>query len=197
MEEANRREGTEALSFVELVERAREDTPIARVAEEEVCRRFAPRIRLYGLRHLRDQDQAAELVQVVLMATIEAIRAGRVEDPEHLDRFVLGTCRNTAHRMRDTNARATPHPPHEMTELGPIVEPFADARAHAVDLDALFRCIAALDERSRAVVQLTYQEERSPDDIAAAFATTIANVRVIRHRAIAQLRGCMDGGGRP
>ncbi len=42
----------------------------ARAAEAELCRRFAPRIRLYGLRHLRDQDRARDLVQAVLLAAL-------------------------------------------------------------------------------------------------------------------------------
>src|SRR5689334_6809277 len=77
-----------------------------RAAEAELCRRFAPRVRLYGLKHLRDEDRARDLVQVVLVAMIEAIRAGRVEDPERVDRFVLGMCRNLAGRARYHEARA-------------------------------------------------------------------------------------------
>src|SRR5690349_19763658 len=77
-----------------------------RAAETELCRRFAPRVRLYGLKHLRDEDRARELVQTVLVAMIEALRAGRVEDPERFDRFVLGMCRNLAGRARYHEARA-------------------------------------------------------------------------------------------
>ncbi|MET0593614.1 MAG: hypothetical protein ABW133_13000, partial [Polyangiaceae bacterium] len=33
-----------------------------RKAETELCHRFAPRIRLYGLRHLHDEDRARDLV---------------------------------------------------------------------------------------------------------------------------------------
>jgi len=65
--------------------------------EQELAREFAPRIRLYGLRHLGTEDQARELVQEVLMIVIEALRAGRVQQPELIDRFVLGTCRNVVH----------------------------------------------------------------------------------------------------
>ena len=32
-------------------------------AESELYRRFAPRVRLYGLRHLRDEESARDLVQ--------------------------------------------------------------------------------------------------------------------------------------
>ncbi|HEY5938978.1 MAG TPA: hypothetical protein VIU61_30200, partial [Kofleriaceae bacterium] len=71
----------EHVPHTELVERvaARGD----RDAEAEVCRRFAPRIRLYGLKHLRTEDAARELMQRVLLAVIEAMRARRIEEPQH------------------------------------------------------------------------------------------------------------------
>jgi RNA polymerase sigma-70 factor (ECF subfamily) len=81
---------------------------LGREAEAEICRRFAPRVRLYGLRHLRSDDRAADLVQHVLLATLEAVRAGAVEHPDLLHRFVLGTCRNVALRIREREARLEP-----------------------------------------------------------------------------------------
>jgi len=36
-------------------------------AEAEMCRRLGPRIRLYGLRHLRSSAAADDLVQQVLL----------------------------------------------------------------------------------------------------------------------------------
>jgi hypothetical protein len=38
-------------------------------AETELYRRLAPRVRLYGLKHLRDRDAASDLVQQVMMLT--------------------------------------------------------------------------------------------------------------------------------
>ena len=66
-----------------------------REAETEVCRRMAPRIRLYGLRHLRSGSAADDLVQQVLVKMLEALRAGRLREPDKLPQFVLGTCRMT------------------------------------------------------------------------------------------------------
>src|SRR4029079_19349709 len=51
-------------------------------AEAELYRRLAPRVRLYGLRHLRDRAAAADLVQQVLLMTLERLRAGEVREPE-------------------------------------------------------------------------------------------------------------------
>lgn len=169
-----------------LVRDAARGGELGRVAEVEMCRRFAPRIRLYGLRHLRSEDKAAELVQLVLLATLEAARAGTIASPEHLDRFVLGTCRNTSLRLRERAARVEPRAPEEL-DLGAV-----EMQVETLDVQALYRCIAALEQRPRAVVQLSYQEERTADEIAAALGITAANVRVLRHRAVAQLRACLD-----
>src|SRR5579862_473433 len=71
-----------------------------REAEAEFFRRMAPRIRLYGLRHLRDQHAADDLTQQVLITTLEALRAGRLREPGKLASFVLGTCRMTVLDLR-------------------------------------------------------------------------------------------------
>jgi RNA polymerase sigma-70 factor, ECF subfamily len=165
----------------------------ARDAEEELCRRFGPRARLYGLRHLRDEDLARELAQSVLLGVLVAVRQGRVTEPEHIDRFVLGTCRNVAGRMRETGARMTLVESKDLDTVAVIPE------LDAVDTGPLVRCLAALGERARLVVQLSFHAERSTEEIAAKLETTVGNVRVLRHRAVAQLRGCLDGTakGRP
>ena len=53
-------------------------------AEGELYRRMAPRVRLYGLRHLRDESASDDLTQQVLITTLEALRTGRLREPEKL-----------------------------------------------------------------------------------------------------------------
>src|SRR3954451_6435900 len=101
----------EAAALAELVRRIAAGDSAgsnARQAEAELCRQFAPRARLYGLRHLRDEELARDLAQAVLLAVLEAARAGRVNEDDKLERFVLGTCRNVAARLREKAARARP-----------------------------------------------------------------------------------------
>src|SRR3984957_12093874 len=69
-------------------------------AEAELFRRMAPRVRLYGLRHLRNEHAADDLTQQVLITTLETLRAGRLREPEKLASFVLGTCRMTVLDLR-------------------------------------------------------------------------------------------------
>jgi len=59
--------------------------------QAELYRRFAPRVRLYGRRHLRSGAAADDLAQEVLLLTIERLRAGEVRRPEEIGSFILGT----------------------------------------------------------------------------------------------------------
>src|SRR5262247_3718318 len=76
-----------------------------REAEADMCRRMAPRIQLYGLRHLRSVAAADDLVQQVLMKVLEALRSGRLREPDKLAQFVLGTCRLTVRDLRRSSQR--------------------------------------------------------------------------------------------
>jgi len=159
----------------------------AREAETEIFRRMAPRVRLYGLRHLRDQQAADDLTQQVLITTLEALRAGRLLDPKKLASFVLGTCRMTVIDQR----RGTQRKERLLEQFGADVPaPVQSFRPH-LDHEQLTRCVQNLKERERAVVVMTFYDEQTSADVAGFLGVSEANVRVIRHRAIHQLRDCM------
>jgi RNA polymerase sigma-70 factor (ECF subfamily) len=157
-------------------------------AEAALCRRFAPRIRLYGLRHLRDEDRAGDLVQTVLLGVIEACRAGRVQQADRVDRFILGTCRNAAARMREVEGRVQLAGGDELAQM--VLAESGDVEV--IDRRTLVRCLSGLDPRAARVLALSFQEERSADEIASLLAMEPGNVRVVRHRALASLRHCFD-----
>ena len=58
---------------------------------------------------------------------------------------------------------------------------------------ALGQCMSKLDARSRTVVVLSFKAEQSAEEIAMLTQISPGNVRVVRHRALAQLRRCLDG----
>jgi RNA polymerase sigma-70 factor (ECF subfamily) len=157
-----------------------------RDAETEMCRRMAPRIRLYGLRHLRSAAAADDLVQQVLLKTIEALRAGRLRDADRLAPFVLGTCRMTVLDLR----RSAHRQEQLLEEFGTILVPHQPT-APSLDDDRLARCVQALTERERSIVVMTFYDEHTAGEAAGFLGISEANVRVIRHRAIKQLRSCM------
>ena len=157
-----------------------------REAEAEMCRRMAPRIRLYGLRHLRSAAAADDLVQQVLLKTIEALRAGRLRQSDRLAPFVLGTCRMTVLDLRRSARRQE----QLLDAFGSILVPLEQPMPE-LDGDRLAQCVQALNERERSVVVMSFYDERTASEVSGYLGISEANVRVIRHRAIKQLRGCM------
>jgi RNA polymerase sigma-70 factor (ECF subfamily) len=165
---------------------ARAGPAVAGAEEAELCRRFARRVFLYGMRHLRAEDRAHDLVQDVLLLTLQKLRSGEVRDPEHIGSFILGAARLISRSRGRANRRedgidaaadlavaADPHPPDPL------------ARDHVA------RCLEALEDRCRAVVVLTFYAEQSTADIADSLGLSANNVRVMRHRGVARLRSCL------
>jgi RNA polymerase sigma-70 factor, ECF subfamily len=159
----------------------------AEAAESELYRRFAPRVRLYGLRHLRDEDAARDLIQQGMLLTIEKLREGSVRDANQIASFILGVSRTVAKDlMRKEHRRER------------LREAFIDPRAvdlpapdTRLDLDRLDACLTHLTERERMVVLLTFYADRSARQVGEELGVTEGNVRVIRHRAIERLRKCL------
>ena len=160
---------------------------LAEAAESELFRRFAPRVRLYGLRLLRDEDAARDLVQQVMLLTIEKLRTGAVRDADQIASFILGTSRMMAKDLKRREWRR-----EKLREAflpsAIVAIPVADA---SLDLDRLEHCLARLAERERSVVLLTFYAEKTGSEISRELRLTAGNVRVIRHRAIERLRTCI------
>jgi RNA polymerase sigma-70 factor (ECF subfamily) len=159
-------------------------------AETELYRRLAPRARLYGLRHLRDPHAARDLMQQVLLMTLERLRAGKLREPERIASFVLGMCRMVVLEIR----RGTWRRETLLATYGDTAEAVEAPEALAPEADRLAPCLQALGERERTVVVLTFFADRPGDEVAKELGLSAGNVRVIRHRALARLRECMRGG---
>jgi RNA polymerase sigma-70 factor (ECF subfamily) len=160
--------------------------------ERSVCERYAKRVHAYGLCHLQDADAAEDLVQQVLLTVLQALRRGRVNDVDNLDRYVFGTCRNTVldlrrghtrrQRFADTASASVPTHYEENWDLA--------------DGTRLEQCLARLEARARAVVVATFVDGRKAEEICRSMNLSAGHVRVIRHRALAQLQRWMGDGPR-
>jgi len=154
--------------------------------EAELYRRFAPRVRLYGRRHLRDDTAAQDLAHEVLLIAIERLRAGGVRNPDEIGSFILSTARLTATTRRRTDNRRS--------HLGgqfPVQESVEADFVDAVDLPHVARCLGTLEAQARQVILLTYYAERTAAQIAAELGSTSGGIRIARHRAMERLRDCM------
>jgi RNA polymerase sigma-70 factor, ECF subfamily len=156
-------------------------------AEAELFRRMAPRIRLYGLRHLREEHAAQDLVQQVMITALEALRESRLREPEKLASYVLGTCRMTVLNMRRGDQRKQ----RLLEKYGTDMLTPTWSFLPKLDQEHLARCVQGLRERERSVVVMTFYAEQTGAEVAGFLGVSAANVRVIRHRAIHQLRDCM------
>ncbi len=158
--------------------------------ERSICQRYSNRIRSYGLCHLRDGAAAEDLMQQVLLVVLQALRAGRVKEVDNLDTYVFGTCRNMVMDMRRGNARQ-----RRIADAAAAVWPDGYERPGALAARArLDGCLAKLEARARNVVLATFVDERDADDVGRSMGLSAGNVRVIRHRALAHLHDCMEGG---
>jgi len=176
-----------------LARRIAEGPPGTTDAEEaELYRRFAPRVRLYGRRHLRDDGAADDLAQEVLLRTIERLRAREVRRPEEIGSFILGTSRMMVQGERRITRR------REALAARFIDTTVDTAPASTATLDArlVAGCLRSLAERDRLVVLLTYYADREAPRIAEDLGVSSGAVRFIRHRAMARLRDCVLGGNR-
>lgn len=180
----------EGATDAELALRVGAGGEAAAAAETELCRRFGPRVRLYGLRHLRDAAAADDLVQDVLVLTLERLRAGRVREPDRLASFVFGACRLVVWNQRRGRRRRADLLDRHTGAFPGHTEP----DLLRLDVDRLRECLARLAQRERSVLVDTFYAELPSGAIAAGLGLTPDHVRTLRHRAFVRLRDCVRGG---
>ena len=158
-------------------------------AEAELCARLLPRVRAWGLKHAHDEAAALDVAQQVLVVVIEALRAGRVAEPERLSAFVFGTCKHVLVAWRRGERRRA----DLLAQYGDALAGVCELRHDALDRGRLAACFDKLVPRARTVLALSFFAERSGDEIAAELGVSPGNVRVLRHRALEALQACMEG----
>ncbi|MFT5459292.1 MAG: RNA polymerase sigma-70 factor (ECF subfamily) [Myxococcota bacterium] len=157
-------------------------------AEAALFTRLARRVHLYGRRHTRGSEAAWDLVQDTLMTVLSALREGRVTNPDRIGSFALGVARRIAIEDHRRSTRRSAILEAKISPLD-LVEP---APSHAaLDRERLYNCLDQLAARSRAILYMTFYAEEPVGVIAEEVGTTPGNVRVVRHRALAQVADCM------
>jgi RNA polymerase sigma-70 factor, ECF subfamily len=158
-------------------------------AERDLCELLGPRVHLFAFRRLRSYADAADVTQETLSIVISTLRNNKLQDAARIAQFALGTSRHLVSRViRGKRMRRA------------LQDVMADATSTAVspperwslDFRTLLQCLDKLGERDRRVVGMTFHDDLTAADIATSIGLTTANVRVIRHRALVQLRHCVD-----
>jgi RNA polymerase sigma-70 factor (ECF subfamily) len=153
----------EAASDEVLARRIASGPPGSTDAEEgELYRRFAPRVRLYGRRHLQNDAAADDLAQDVLLLTIARLHAGKVRQPDEIGSFILGTSRMMAQSGRRATRRREALAARFMDRTAEATPSFMTA----LDTPRVAACLRTLAERDRLVVVLTFYADREAPRIA-------------------------------
>jgi RNA polymerase sigma-70 factor (ECF subfamily) len=152
-------------------------------AEAALCARLGPRVRAYGLRHLGSESAADDLVQRVLLLMVEKLRQGEVREPARIVSFVLGSARLCSRDIRRRGARL-----ESLETNDRVTETLNVPAPEPIDRERLAARLAALPERERSVLVMTYFEEATAAEIGAALGIDPGHVRVVRHRALTRLR---------
>ena len=159
-----------------------------REAFQELVRRVDAPLRFFVRRSLRNEEEAADVVQEVWLAVLR--RIGRLDHPEAFRTWLyriahtatVDTYRRGSARKRAEQAFADERPDTR--------DPAAD-RMEVRDLHA---AIARLDEKHREVVLLMLAGELTVDEIATVLSIPAGTVKSRAHHARQQLRTWMGGG---
>jgi len=147
---------------------------------EDLVRRHQGMVFSIAFHFLQDPSAAEELAQDVFVQLHRDLH--RLESPDHVAFWLR---RVAAHRCIDYTRRRK----HPFLGLDAAPEPQAAARTGDPILARhLRRLIASLSHKARLVVILRYQEDLTPNEIAAAMDIPVATVKSQLQRSLAMLR---------
>ena len=152
---------------------------------DEVVRAHLPGLVRYATVLTGDGNTAADLVQEVLLrAHVRWTHIGTMARPDlYLRQMVTNEHLSWRRRWHTRNIR-----PAADAILAAHINPQLDHAQHVVEDDAMWRQLATLPPRQRAVLVLRYYEGLSDAEISSVLGTSAATVRSHASRALAALR---------
>ena len=136
---------------------------------------------------LRGSEAAQDIAQEAMIAVLEAVRAGKLREPEKLPAFVSGTARNLVNnhyrkeaKIRDLHASLPVEP---AGNPGPSAS--VDDQRRALVRDSLER-LKPLDQR---ILLLTLTEGMNPREIAPMVGLKAEAVRTRKARVVRRIIG--------
>ena len=163
-------------------------------SEEELVDRFRRRIVIMVMRRTGDPTAAEDVAQEALRRVLEALRRGRLENPDALPAFVFQTARHVLLHRQRSGARGD-------RALGRLArEPDGPAANEAsllalIDSERRRQVRAALDqleEDDRQLLVWSFYEDLDPAEMAKRLEIKAGTVRVRKHRALQRLRQLLE-----
>ena len=160
----------------------------------DLAERFRERLRLFAARRVYDMAAAEDVAQEALRRTLEALRAGRIPEPERLPGFVFETARHICMhhgRGRGREARA-------LARMGPEDAPADDPLQILISEErraAVRRALRRLAPGDRDLLGMMYTEGLEAAEAARRLLITAEAVRVRKHRALRRLAEALEHDG--
>jgi len=165
-----------------------------RDAEGELLERIQTGVLAIAIVRLRDRDAARDAAQDALVALIEALRAGRLNEASKVAAFAHGIVVNI---VRNRRRSALVRPEMQSLEPGDAVvlpdDPLVSAEAQAMLRDGM----AELEAVDRRILGLTLSEGLTPGAIAARLGMSAELVRTRKSRATRRLADLVASCTRP
>lgn len=148
---------------------------------------FREPLRIFAARRLRDWTAAEDVVQETLAHGLEALRAGRLENPAVLPGYLFQTALHVCFRRfrsadRERRALQRLRPAESADDSGPF-----GALVSAERGTQLKQALETLEPDQRRLLELTYRDELDSEAIGRELGVSPDAVRARRHRAIQRL----------
>ena len=154
-------------------------------AEDQLVLEFGSRIHAFALARVHNSDVAQDLVHDTLIAVLQALRTGQLNESEKLAAYVLGTARNIVNSYL-----RRPKPSQlEMENLGAPETAWPDWQAaQAQRYSQVQRALKHLPETDQQILALTLSAGLKSGEIAVRLGLTSEVVRQRKSRAIKKIR---------
>lgn len=160
-----------------------------------LAKRFRARLRVFAARRLADPSESEDVAQDTLRRVLEALREGRVKNPEALPAYVFQTARHvcmergrSSRRERQALARFGEEP--SPARRDPLSELVREERREEVR-----RALARLEEGDQRLLRLFFYEGADTAEVAERLEITPGAARVRKHRALRRLAEILGEGG--
>jgi RNA polymerase sigma-70 factor (ECF subfamily) len=175
----------------DLVERIRRGDA---TAEEQLARRYGPKLEYILRRRAREPSLAADLRQEALIIAIERLRDTGLQEPDKLAAFLHQTAVNLAIGEARTYYRRNTWPNADAIDRAATSEPLLSDRIERAELAGLVRqLLGELNQpRDRDILRRFYLGEESKERICAALGLTAAHFDRVLYRARKRFREILE-----
>ncbi|MDZ7772743.1 MAG: sigma-70 family RNA polymerase sigma factor [Balneolaceae bacterium] len=176
------------MDYSELVQALEEND---RENTNRLLQEIRPRLLRYLYVHMNAQrEDALDCVQESLLVTVNAIREGRIRNPQQVFSYLITTCRNQYLKMI---SRRRERPYDEVPDTSYHAPGQLAALENRERFEILERCMDELKEEYREFIDYWFENpDTDGPTVADHFRISVNNAWIRKHRIIKQLNRCID-----